>query len=64
MGRTQMTKFIDDGSVGACAHLIEVAEKSLKTALAVRVDVNRAIKKARGEIQRAKTKLREHAHGR
>lgn len=61
IGRTQLTQFVDDGSVGAAQHLIEVAEKKLAEALRDRNAARATIRKCRDEIARRKAQLHAHA---
>jgi hypothetical protein len=67
IGRTQMTHWVDDGSAGALAHLLEVAEKKLRESLAVRNAAQRDVTKARQDIRRFQAQRRtltQAHHGR
>lgn len=63
IGRTQLTQFVDDGAAGAAEHLIEVAEKNLREAIALRNAARATIRKCREEIARRKAQLHD-AHSR
>lgn len=57
IGRTQLTN-LDDGSIGACEHLLEVAEKKRREAIAERNAARAAITKCDEEIRRRKAQLK------
>jgi hypothetical protein len=60
IGRTQLTKFVDDGSRGACEHLLEGAQKRLREALELRDRATQDVRKAQADIKRFKSQLRVH----
>lgn len=62
IGRTQMTHFVDDGSIGACEHLIEVAEKKRREAMAQRAAARLEIRKCDEELRRRRAQLRLARH--
>ncbi len=58
IGRTQMTQLVGDGSVGACEHLLEVAEKKRTEAIAERNAARATILKCDVEIKRRRAQLK------
>jgi hypothetical protein len=53
-----MTQLVDDGSIGACEHLLEVAEKQRREAIEARNTARAMIVKCDDEIRRRRAQLK------